>query len=157
MVWKHEKTVTPPPFCIPQLMTWDQRWIGCIDWWRWPVKSQLARNIDQWLAPRVWQLKSEAPCFLKEGFSTRSQVASRTPHSNHHSSRSRITTFSVSIWYPDVLVCSKIAESAWYSEVGLFVSRATRKECWWSSQVSDHISCGTTQPRVRLGGGKSHR
>ena len=93
-----------------------QRWIGGIDWWRWLVKCQLARNIDQWLVPSVWHLESEAPRLFKDGFSTRSQMASRTPRSNHRSSRSRIITFSVSIWCPDVLECSKIAESTWYSE-----------------------------------------
>ena len=70
-----------------------QRWIGGIDWWRWLVKCQLARNMDQWLIPSMWQLKSEAPSLFKDGFSTRSQMASRTPCSKHCSSWSRIITF----------------------------------------------------------------
>ena len=42
-----------------------QRWIGGIDWWRWLVKCQLARNIDQLLVPNVWQLESEAPALVQ--------------------------------------------------------------------------------------------
>ncbi len=51
-----------------------------------------------------WNLRS--PRLFKDVFSTRSQMASRAPCSNHRSLRSRTTTSSSLICSPDLWECS---------------------------------------------------